>query len=293
MPWMLLVHMSNKSGWHWVSCCSLRVCLGVHYNLLLSRDFKYSYKTSFLELNLTVEVSAREWVLLSGCFGGFFWFGYFLFVCCFFALFQPLFQDFLKNGIASEGETTLGLAASDCHNKTLSLHKCHLISAVTFFNFTEWYRLGELGGWIGYSMCFCLDFFLPPRVTTTPAEPKFSISAWTRWVWPSSSARRSSSSCRRSVKGCGSWCGCSKEAAPSPGIWKELGVFSPHKKLQVGCWLLVLGMHLFIRVARGTECRSRWRHCRQCAWWSGYGKWKKLGWCRREWMCGGNPVAVW
>lgn len=51
-----------------MSCCSLRVCLGVHYNLLLSRDFKYSYKISFLELNLTVEVSAREQVLLSGVF---------------------------------------------------------------------------------------------------------------------------------------------------------------------------------------------------------------------------------
>lgn len=42
--------------------------LGIHYNLLLSRDFKYSYKTSFLELNFSVEVSAREQVLLSGVF---------------------------------------------------------------------------------------------------------------------------------------------------------------------------------------------------------------------------------
>lgn len=113
---MLLAHMSNKSGWHCVSCCSLRVCLGVHYNLLLSRDFKYSYKISFLELNLTVEVSAREQVLLSGVFlWVFFWFGYFLFVCCFFALFQGFFKD----GVARQGETTQGLAAFSCWNKNL------------------------------------------------------------------------------------------------------------------------------------------------------------------------------
>lgn len=49
-----------------MSCYSLRVYLCVHYNLLLSRDLKYSYKTSFLELNLTVELSAREEALLSG-----------------------------------------------------------------------------------------------------------------------------------------------------------------------------------------------------------------------------------
>lgn len=170
-----------------------------------------------------------------------FFFCFVIFVCCFFASFQGFFKD----GVAREGETTLALAAFSCCYKTLSLHKCHLFFCCNIF----WFHRVVQGVGLVTQCASGFFFFLPPRATTTPAEPKFSISAWTQWVWPSSSARRSSSSCRRSVKGCGSSWGCSKEAAPSLGIWKELGVFSPHKKLQVGCWLLVLGMHLFIRVA--------------------------------------------
>lgn len=195
---------------------------------------------------------------------GFFWFDFF-FVCCFFTL----FWGFLKDGVQREGETALGLAAFSCCNEILSLHECHFIFCCNIF-FISQSGPGLVDLEVGLVTQRAFVFFLPPRVTTTPAEPKLSISAWTPWVWPSSSARRSSSSCRRSVRGSGSSSGCSKEAVLSLAIWKELGVFSPHKKLQVGCWLLVLGMHLFIRVARGTECRSRWRHCRQCAWWSGY-----------------------
>lgn len=48
-----------------MSCCNLTMHLCVPYNLLLPRDVKYSYKTSFLELNLTMEVSAKEQALLS------------------------------------------------------------------------------------------------------------------------------------------------------------------------------------------------------------------------------------
>ena len=91
-----------------MSCCSLRVYLCVRYNLLLSRDLKYRYKTSFLELNLTVEVSAREQALLSGVF---------LWV-------DLLGLFFLKERVAREGEAILGLADFNCWNKTSSLHKC-------------------------------------------------------------------------------------------------------------------------------------------------------------------------
>lgn len=72
-----------------------------------------------------------------GCFCDFF------FLVWFFVYLLGFILSFFKDGVAKEGETTLGLAAFNCWNKTLSLHKCHFIFCCNIF----WFHCVVQVGW--------------------------------------------------------------------------------------------------------------------------------------------------
>lgn len=128
---MLLARTGNKLGWHWVSCCSLSMHLHVHYNLLLSRDLKYSYKTSFLEFKFNSGGVSQGVSSAEGC-------GFFL---------LPRVVSG-REAILVQLVWAVGTTHYYCISDTLY--------AVIFFVFMQRaVQLGALGVGICYSVYFC------------------------------------------------------------------------------------------------------------------------------------------